>query len=255
MRRWRNGRTYMPMTSWRQRARDGFNWRWSKRWPKTYVAETTTHADLIGRSLTSLADERGTTPFDVVCDLSLAEQLQTRFLVVLANDDEPALGELSRDNRTLLGLSDAGAHADQLCDACYTTHLLEHWVRQKQALSLEKAVWRMTGHPAQVFRFLDRGIVAPGFVADLVAFDEDRIGVEPLQRVWDLPMKGESRLVAGSRGIQGVWMSGELTRWDEQEIVGEGRGQIISDRRAVREPSRRPADTRIGSRWPYFEGR
>jgi N-acyl-D-aspartate/D-glutamate deacylase len=53
--------------------------------------------------------------------------------------------------RTLLGLSDAGAHASQLCDAVFSTHLLEHWVRETGTLPLEKAVWRLTGQSAAVF--------------------------------------------------------------------------------------------------------
>ena len=77
------------------------------------------------------------------------------------------------DDRTLLGLSDAGAHASQLCDAVFSTYLLEHWVRDTGTLSLEKAIWRITGHPAAVFGIPGRGRVAPGYFADLVAFDPD----------------------------------------------------------------------------------
>ena len=75
------------------------------------------------------------------------------------------------DDRLLLGLSDAGAHASQLCDAVFSTYLLEHWVRETGVLSLQQAVWRLTGHPASVFRLTDRGVIAPGAFADLVAFD------------------------------------------------------------------------------------
>jgi N-acyl-D-aspartate/D-glutamate deacylase len=64
---------------------------------------------------------------------------------MMANNDEDTLARLLRDERTLLGLSDAGAHASQLCDAVFSTHLLEHWVRETGTLPLEKAVWRLTG--------------------------------------------------------------------------------------------------------------
>src|SRR5207237_2643698 len=143
---------------------------------------------LRGCVLTELAAERGVDPFDVLLDLSLEEDLQTRFRIVLANDDDEELSGLLNDGRTVLGLSDAGAHASQLCDACFSTHLLGHWVRDRKVLSLEQAVWRLTAQPAQVFRIPDRGTIAPGAVADLVAFDPDRIGVDgDLERVWDLP--------------------------------------------------------------------
>jgi N-acyl-D-aspartate/D-glutamate deacylase len=89
--------------------------------------------------------------------------------------------------RTLLGLSDAGAHASQLCDAVFSTHLLEHWVRETGTLPLEKAVWRLTGQSAAVFGVPGRGRVAPGYYADLVAFDPAAVRVERQERVWDLP--------------------------------------------------------------------
>lgn len=53
--------------------------------------------------------------------------MTTRFRIVLENDGDDEIGDLLADERTLLGLSDAGAHASQLCDACYSTHLLGHW--------------------------------------------------------------------------------------------------------------------------------
>ena len=133
----------------------------------------------------------------------------TRFRVVVANDDAASLAGLLRDDRTLLGLSDAGAHASQLCDAVFSTYLLEHWVRETGTLSLEKAIWRITGHPASVFGIPGRGRVAPGYFADLVAFDPAAVGVERMERVWDLPA-GADRLVARSHGLHQVWVNGEL---------------------------------------------
>ena len=122
-------------------------------------------------------------------DLALSDDMATRFRIVLDNDGDDEVGELLADKRTLLGLSDAGAHASQLCDACYSTHLLGHWVRERKALTLEDAVWRLTGHPHQAFRIADRGLVQEGFHADLVAFDPDdrrdhagRAGVRPARR-------------------------------------------------------------------------
>src|SRR5207237_2073453 len=149
---------------------------------------------LRGCVLTELAAERGVDPFDVLLDLSLEEDLQTRFRIVLANDDDEELSGLLNDGRTVLGLSDAGAHASQLCDACYSTHLLGHWVRERNALSLEDAVWRLTGQPREAFRIADRGLVQEGGFADLVAFDPDTVGTTPVERVHDFP-GGADRLL------------------------------------------------------------
>ena len=107
------------------------------------------------------------------------------------------------------GLSDAGAHASQLCDAVFSTYLLEHWVRETGTLTLEQAVWRITGHPAAVFGIPGRGRVAPGYFADLVAFDPAAVGVERMERVYDLPA-GADRLIARSHGLHQVWVNGEL---------------------------------------------
>jgi N-acyl-D-aspartate/D-glutamate deacylase len=89
----------------------------------------------------------------------------------------------------------------------WATHLLGHWVREVGALTLEQGVWRITGHPAQVYRLRGRGRIAPGYAADLVAFDPDTIGYEPAERVHDLPA-GAERLVARSRGIHATWVNG-----------------------------------------------
>jgi len=202
---------------WRERARPEVAASWGARWEKASVQETARFGALLGRPLTDVAAERGTAPFDVLVDLSLEENLQTRFRIVLANDDEEEVGQLLQDGRTLLGLSDAGAHASQLCDACFSTHLLGHWVREVGTLSLEQAVWRLTGHTAQVFRLRGRGLVREGFAADLVAFDPDTVGVEPMERVFDLPA-GADRLTVHSRGIEHVWVNGTAIRTDGKDV-------------------------------------
>ena len=125
-----------------------------------------------------------------------------------------------------MGLSDAGAHASQLCDACFSTHLLGHWVRERNVLGLEEAVWRLTGHPARAFRIPGRGLLEPGYAADLVAFDPDTVGVTELERVWDLPA-GADRLVARSRGVEHVWVNGVAVRTDGKDVPDARPGVLI----------------------------
>jgi N-acyl-D-aspartate/D-glutamate deacylase len=213
---------------WRDRARDDFAQVWGDRFGKIFVQETGVHSALKGESVADIAAARGMDPFDVLCDLGLAEDLHTRFKVVIANDDELILGELLRDDRTLLGLSDAGAHASQLCDAVFATHLLEHWVRDTGILTMEKAIWRLTGHPAAVFGLTGRGRIAPGYAADLVAFDPATVGVQETERVFDLPA-GADRLIADSRGIEAVWINGTRTRVDGKELPDVRPGVLIRD--------------------------
>jgi N-acyl-D-amino-acid deacylase len=213
---------------WREQARADVVRQWHYGWDKVFVAETVAHPELAdGPSLAELAAQRGVDPLDVLCDVALDDDLATRFRVVVANDDAASLAGLLQDDRTLLGLSDAGAHASQLCDAVFSTYLLEHWVRETGTLSLEKAIWRITGHPASVFGIPGRGRVAPGYFADLVAFDPAAVGVERMERVWDLPA-GADRLIARSHGLHQVWVNGELAGDGD----GDGRprtGRLIRD--------------------------
>ncbi len=212
--------------SWRDRAREPTLAAWKHRWSKIAIEETNVHQDLVGVVLERLAADRGTTPFDLMLDLALDDDLATRFRVVMDNDGEDEIGELLADERTLLGLSDAGAHASQLCDACYSTHLLGYWVRERNALSLERAVWRLTGHPHQVFRIAGRGLVREGFFADLVAFDPNRVGTTPAERVRDQP-GGADRLVVRSTGIEHVWVNGKAIRADGEDLPGVAAGRLL----------------------------
>ncbi len=212
--------------AWRERARPEVSKAWEKRWSKMSIEETGRHHALRGRTVAELAEERGVEPFDVLVDLSLEDDLRTRFQVVLLNDDEVEVAELLQDKRTVLGLSDAGAHASQLCDACFSTHLLGYWSRQRRTLSLEEAVWRLTGHPAQVFRLEGRGLLREGYAADLVAFDPENIGTTEARRTWDLPA-GADRLVVDSLGIEHVWVGGVATRTDGVDVEDAMPGRLL----------------------------
>ena len=117
-------------------------------WASLAVAESATHPELIGRPLPELAEERGCTPLDVMLDVSLSEDLETRFTSVLANNDPDAIAWLLPQETVLLGLADSGAHVSQLCDACFATDLLGNWVRDREVMPMERAIYKLTGEPA-----------------------------------------------------------------------------------------------------------
>ena len=177
-------------------------------WHKFIVAETRANPQLIGRDVASIARERNCTEIDVLCDLALADDLETRFTVTLSNYDDGPVIELMRQPGAVFGQSDAGAHVAQLCDANMPTELLAHWVRDRDAFTLEEAVHKLTAELAGLFGITDRGRIAPGTAADLVVFDLDTLDPGTLTRVRDLP-GDEERLVADSpRGIDHVLVNG-----------------------------------------------
>jgi len=124
------------------------------RWKDTTIAEAPSEPALAERNLAEVAAERGVHPVDLALDLALASDLEARFRMAVANTDEAIVGELLRDPTVVLGLSDAGAHASQLCDASFSTHLLGHWVRDKGVLTLEEAIRLLTSRGADLLGLL-----------------------------------------------------------------------------------------------------
>ncbi|MGZ5122327.1 MAG: N-acyl-D-amino-acid deacylase family protein [Burkholderiales bacterium] len=163
-----------------------------------------------GRTVGEIAQERNQDSNDVFFDLAVADNLQIKFVVPRANTDPAQLADMLKDSRTLIGLSDAGAHLDMLCESGYPTYLLGHWVREKRVLTLERAIQRITSEPADFFGFEDRGRLRVGAAADIVIFDEDTIS-SPLRPTpaKDLPAGG-TRLYCKAEGISEVVVNGEV---------------------------------------------
>jgi N-acyl-D-aspartate/D-glutamate deacylase len=204
------------------------------RWEQTVITSCPTDPSLEERTVAQVAAERGVDPVDLALDLSLDSNLEARFRMPLLNDNEDEVAELLTDRHTVLGLSDAGAHASQLCDACFSTHLLGHWVREKGVLALEEAVRMLTSRPAEVFEITDRGRLAPGMPADVVVFDPQTVGAGKLRRVNDLPA-GADRLVSDAIGIETVIVNGVPIRRDGREVVdprGALPGRLLRNGRA-----------------------
>jgi N-acyl-D-aspartate/D-glutamate deacylase len=188
------------------------------RWEDTTITVCPTDPSLEERTVAAVAAERGVHPVDLALDLGLASNLEARFRVAAMNTDEKALAELLPHPAVVLGLSDAGAHASQLCDACFSTHLLSYWVRDQPVLGLEQAVAMLTSRPADLFGIRDRGRLAPGLAADLAIFEPETVGCSKLRRVHDLPA-GADRLVADATGVRAVVVSGTVVREDGRDAV------------------------------------
>jgi len=201
--------------SFRERSQDGVL---SGSWEDMIITECPGEPGLSDRPIAEVAAERDVHPADLALDLALASDLEARFRMPVANTDEAAVGALLQHPSTVLGLSDAGAHASQLCDACAPTHLLGHWVREAGVLSLEEGVRMLTSDTADRFGLSDRGRLAVGRPADVTVFDPDTVGCSPLRRVFDFPA-GADRLIADATGILAVFVNGTLLREDGLDAV------------------------------------
>jgi N-acyl-D-aspartate/D-glutamate deacylase len=190
-------------------------------WASISVAESRSHPELTGTPVMTVADERGCTPLEVMLDVSLEDNLESRFQSVLANDDPDAIAWLLPRDNVLLGLADSGAHVSQLCDACFATDLLGNWVRDRGVMPLERAVHKLTGEPAAVYGLDDRGTIEMGKAADLCVFDPETVAPGPLRRVWDFPANGERLTADAPVGMTHTLVNGVPIRVDG-EAAPEG---------------------------------
>jgi N-acyl-D-aspartate/D-glutamate deacylase len=199
----------------------------SRRWAAVVVEEVrrAEHRRFVGATLAEVAAARGGDAIDALFDLARADDLATRFSMLLLNYDDTRVAELLRQPDGLIALSDAGAHVSLLCDAGYATHLLGHWVRERGILPLEEAVRRLTAMPADVYGIPERGRLAPGFVADVTCFDPTRVASRSPERVADLP-GGAERLIVRADGVAHVLIDGEPFL-ENGELTGSRPGRVI----------------------------
>ena len=206
--------------AWREKLRREVTPLFQRWWDRTVIAWAPSAKELEEQPLAEAARKLGKDPVDLALDLALASDLQARFRMAVMNFDEKEVAELITDPHTIIALSDAGAHASQLCDACYSTYLLGHWVRDKKTFTVEQAVHNLTQRPAEMFGITDRGLLAQGWPADVVVFDPKTVGPGPLKRVYDMPA-GADRLVSEASGIDAVIVNGKLIRRDGKDAIAD----------------------------------
>jgi N-acyl-D-amino-acid deacylase len=212
-----------PGTDRRGRARGFFNRRWDL--VQVFMTQHPRNRGLEGKSVTQIAELQGKSVMDAFLDLSLDEELQTFFIGVDRNNDPAAQKQILGSPYTVIGTSDGGARPHSADRHEYSTHLLGHWVREQQVMTLEEAVHRLTGRTALMHDMHDRGIVAAGKVADLVIFDPDTIASKPREPVNDLPAGGV-RVKRDAVGIDYVVVNGTVLL-DKGELTDALPGQIV----------------------------
>jgi N-acyl-D-aspartate/D-glutamate deacylase len=178
-----------------------------------------------------VADRRGVSPARAMIDLALETGFEQPFIQPsLYPQDPDVLLEVLRHPRTVMTFSDSGAHVSQICDASIQTFLLGHWVRDREAFSLEEAVRMLTLEPALAWGFADRGLLREGMAADLNVFDPRTVGPAVPQLVQDLPAGGQ-RLSQRAEGFAATVVGGEITIRGGQP-TGRLPGRLLRNRLA-----------------------
>jgi N-acyl-D-amino-acid deacylase len=185
--------------------------RFSRRWDLVYLIKAATPANrhLEKKSVAEIAKIRGQDVIDAFLDLSLEEGLDTEFQTSSTNGDEEAVAEIIRSPFTLVGQSDAGAHLIYDAGFGYATRLLGYWIREKNVMSLEEGVRKLTFMVASIFGLHDRGLIRRGMAADLVLFDPSTIRECEPEMVQDLPAN-EKRFIQKAVGIEMTLVNGEV---------------------------------------------
>lgn len=180
----------------------------------------------LGRKLTAIAAEAGKSVADVMLDIAVADGLRTEFQIRGAIHADPEFVSIILDHPLIhIGASDAGAHVTQFCGAGDTCDLLERYVRGMGRMSLERAVHRLTGEPAEAWGLRGRGTLAPGQAADVVIFDPDTIARGEEIFVGDFP--GEAnRYVRHATGIDKVIVNGAVVL-DRGQYTAARAGVIV----------------------------
>jgi N-acyl-D-aspartate/D-glutamate deacylase len=161
------------------------------------------------KTLGQIAKAQGKGIIDCFLDLAIEENLDTEWLHGENNVDDEAVAKILTYPNAIIGLSDGGAHVQFQSGFGFSTRLLSEWVREKQVMSLEQAVRRLTFDSASTFGLYDRGLLRPGMVADIVIFDPDTVRPLPLEVLHDFPT-GAKRIKEPAEGIMATIVNGEI---------------------------------------------
>ncbi len=202
--------------------------RFTSRYDKMYpLDDALTYEPAPADSIQGIADATRRHPLDVLMD-TLAER---RPIITFAGG---YLGDLNAQfdavarERSVFGLSDGGAHCGVLCDASVPTYMLSYLARDRsrgETMPLEFVVHKMTQDSAGVYGLFDRGVIAPGYQADLNLIDFDALALEQPQMVYDLPSGGK-RLIQKAKGYVATIKQGEVT-FEHGEATGAMPGKLL----------------------------
>ncbi|MDB5396050.1 MAG: amidohydrolase [Rhodospirillales bacterium] len=188
-------------------------------------------------SVGATARRLGLTPEEVIYDMLLKDDGKAMVYVALGNFYNAKLdsvGEMLQHKNTVLGLGDGGAHYGMICDASYPTFMLSHWTRDRAEgrLPIAWAVKALAQDPARAVGLNDRGILAPGYKADINIIDYDNLALNQPTVVHDLPAGGR-RLDQTARGYDVTMVAGKVI-YRGGEPTGELPGRLVRGPQEIR---------------------
>lgn len=163
-----------------------------------------------GRTIADIAAEEGKHPVDAVLDIAIEDGLTTSFQPSFGGDEKAAFalrGQIWKDDRTIIGASDAGAHLDMIDTFAFSSDVLQRGVREYGVIGLEEAIYQLTDRPARYAGLIDRGLLKPGYHADIVVFDEKTVAKGETYFRYDVP-GNQFRTYADAIGIDHVFVNG-----------------------------------------------
>jgi N-acyl-D-aspartate/D-glutamate deacylase len=201
-----------------------------RRWDVIFVdkVKLAKNKSLERKTVEEVALSQGKDGLDAFLDLSLEEDLETRFVHITTQGDPSAVCEILKHPAVMIGQSDAGAHMGYDARFGYCTAFLGRWVRDYGIMPLEEAVSKLTFRVASVFGLNDRGLVRSGMAADLVAFDPATINTLEPEYVQDLP-GNETRMIQNAAGVHHTVVNGEIVI-ENGAATGACPGQILRPR-------------------------
>ena len=199
---------------------------WSGNWERMKIFDSE-NATYKGRYVGEIARSLNKAPLDVFCEIALAEELRTLFLIEdLNNTEDAAVSEIMRHPFVIPGLSDGGAHTQFLCLGKYPTVMLSKWVRDLGVMSLEEAHWRLSYMSAAAIGLDGIGTLQVGMPADVVVYDLAKLEVIPEVPVYEDIIGGGRRLIQKAKGYRAIIVNGVPT-FEYDECTGALPGRIL----------------------------
>ncbi len=182
-----------------------------------------------GKTIAELAHMTGKHPMDAMLDLALDEDLRTEFTFTPAAGTDPkAVAEVVNHPYTHPCVSDGGAHTRYQTLGSWPVTFLATRVRDQQVMSLEKAHYKISGLPAWIAGFTDRGILKEGYAADIIVYDQAKLGLQYDSPVYatDFP-GGERRIIQKAKGIRYTIVNGVVTFEEGTVCTGATPGKLL----------------------------